>query len=120
MRRIQLVIALLLIAPLVFAWQHKEFNWTPPTEYVDGSPLQDSEIAEYRIYCNGALLGTVENSGATSTWRSPDGSLPPGDYSCYATTVVTSGEESEASNTINFTVEQSGPNPPSEFSVTFP
>ncbi len=114
------VLPLLLLSSIVLGYQNKEFNWTPPTQYEDGSPLPDGEIASYNIYCNGSLLGNVVNAGGTNTWTSPDGSLPPGTYDCYATTVASNGLESEASNTVNFTVSPSNPAAPSDFSVTLP
>ena len=111
---------LLLTAPLVFSYEQSTFDWTPPTERVDGSPLPQSEIASYNIYCNGGLLGNVVNTTSTDTWQSPQGSTPPGDYLCYATTLDTDGLESAPSNTKAFIVEPSAPGAPGGFTVTLP
>jgi len=117
---------LLICSPVLFAYQNKTFMWTPPTQNTDGSPLIDSEIASYNIFCaevnapSATLLGTVTNTGNTSQWTSPDGSLPPGTYDCFATTVRNDGAESGRSNTVNFSVPQATPDPPTGFSVTIP
>ena len=107
-------VLLVLFAPLVFAYQDRTFDWTPPTQYEDGSPLAPAELEEFRIYCNGNQVGTAQ--GDQITWQSPDGTFPPGSYDCYATAVA-GGLESQPSNTVNFTVSPSNPNPPSQFVV---
>jgi len=114
----KLLYCLLLCAPLVFAIESKTFTWTPPTQNTDGSTLPDAEIASYNIYCNSVLLGNAPNTGGTDTWVSP--TLPQGNYTCHATTVATNGEESDASNVVNFTVAPSKPEAPSNFSVVLP
>lgn len=114
----KLFYCLLLCSPLVFAVESKTFTWTPPTQNTDGTPLADAEIASYNVFCNAVLLGNVPNTGGTDTWLSPP--LPAGSYNCHATTVAISGEESDASNSVNFTVDPSKPEAPSGFSVTLP
>jgi len=114
----KLLYCLLLCAPLVFAIESKTFQWVPPTQNTDGSTLPDAEIASYNIYCNSVLLGNAPNTGGTDTWVSP--TLPQGNYTCHATTVATNGEESDASNVVNFTVAPSKPEAPSNFSVVLP
>ena len=122
----RLVLLLLICSPVLFAYQNKTFTWIPPTQNTDGSPLIDSEIASYNIFCaevaasSATLLGTVTNVGNTQQWTSPDGSLPPGTYDCFATTVRNDGVESVRSNTVNFSVPQATPDPPDGFSVTIP
>jgi hypothetical protein len=118
MKALKLFIALLVISPLVFAVEPKTFNWTPPTQNTDGTPLPDAEIASYNIYCNSVVLGNVINTGGTDTWTSPP--LPEGTYACYATTMATNGQESAASNSVNFTVDPSIPEAPTGFSVSLP
>jgi hypothetical protein len=116
MRR--LLLCILLVSPLVFSVENKTFDWTPPTQNTDGTPLADADIASYNIFCNAVLLGNAPNTGGTDTWTSPP--LPAGAYNCHATTVAISGEESDASNAVNFTVAPSKPEAPSNFSVTLP
>jgi hypothetical protein len=118
MKLLKWAIALLVISPLVFAVEPKTFNWTPPTQNTDGTALPDSDIASYNIYCNSLLLGNAPNTGGTDTWISPP--LPEGTYDCYATTVAINGQESDPSNSINFTVAPSKPEAPSNFSVVLP
>ena len=123
---IRVLVLLLISSPVVFAWQNKTFLWTPPTQNTDGSPLPDNLIASYNIFCKetaqatATLLGTVTNTGGTNQWTSPNGSLPPGTYDCFATTVRVDSVESEASNTVNFSVPQTTPGQPEGFSVTIP
>ena len=114
------LLCLLLCAPLTisFAVAPKTFNWLPPTQYVDGTPLPDGEIESYNIYCNSALLGNVPNTGSTDQWTSAP--LSDGAHDCYATTVATNGEESDPSNSVNFTVLPSKPEAPTTFTVTLP
>jgi hypothetical protein len=114
----KLLYCLILCAPLVFAVQPKTFDWTPPIQNTDGTPLADGEIASYNIFCNAVLLGNVPNTGGTDTWTSPP--LPAGTYDCHATTVAINGEESDASNSVNFIVDPSKPEAPTGFSVSLP
>ena len=122
----RLIFLLLIASPVLFAYQNKTFLWTPPTQNDDGSPLLDSEISGYNIFCaesaaaSATLLGTVTNTGNTTQWTWPDGSLPPGTYDCFATTIRNDGAESVRSNTVNFSVPQATPDPPTGFSVTIP
>jgi len=114
MKRISLaVIALLLLSPLVFAVGEKTFNWTPPTEYDDNTPLPQSAIASYDIECDGVLLATVPNAPQdTDTYAAPPGTFAAGDHACVAFTVTTTGSRSVASNAVNFTVTPGVPKPP--------
>lgn len=111
-------IALLLLSSLVFAVEPKTFNWIPPTQNTDGTPLTDAEISSYNIFCNSVLLANVINTGGTDTFTSAP--LPTGAYVCHATTIRDDGRESGASNTANFTVDPSDPEAPTGFSVTLP
>ena len=115
-----LLILLVLFSTVALGFQNKTFDFVPPIQNMDGSPLADAEIASYNIFCNDALLGNVLNTGGTNTWTSPDGSLPPGIYQCHATTVRDDGEESDPSNSVNFIVDPSRPEAPTGFSVTLP
>ncbi len=112
------ILALLCFAPLVFAVETKTFNWIPPTQNTDGTPLNDAQISSYNIFCNTLLLANVVNTGAVDTFTS--GPLPAGTYICHATTIRDDGRESSPSNTANFIVDPSDPEAPSGFSVTLP
>lgn len=114
MKRTALItLALVLLSPLVFAIGEKTFDWTPPTEYVDATPLPQSEIASYDIECDGALLTNVPNAPLdTDQYIAPPGTFATGDHSCVAYTITTEGVRSDASNPVNFTVAAGKPNPP--------
>jgi hypothetical protein len=108
-----LLLTLLITSPLVFAVGEKTFNWTPPTQYEDSTPLPQSEIASYDIECDGSLLTTVPNAPLnTDTYQAPAGTFSVGTHTCVAFTVTTEGVRSGPSNTVNFTVAPGVPNPP--------
>jgi hypothetical protein len=109
---------LLLVSPMVFAVGEKTFTFTPPTAYVDGTPLPQSKIAAYDIQCNGTLLATVPNTPLnTDTYVAQPGTFPTGNYACVAFTVTTEGVRSGPSNTVNFTVVPGVPAAPVNFAV---
>lgn len=109
----KLLISLLLVSPVVFALGEKTFDWTPPTQYTDGSPLAQAEIASYDIECNGSLLANVPNNPLdTDSYEAPPGTFAPGVYSCVAFTLTVAGERSDPSNSVNFIVDAGTPNPP--------
>ena len=88
------------------------FNYTPATTRVDGSPLALADIAETRLYCNNQLV--TSEPGADGNFN-PD--LMPGSYTCYATHVDTNGLESDPSNEVTKLVLPPRPNPPSNLTV---
>jgi len=111
------VVALLLLSSLVFAQGsvQKTFTWTPPTEREDNTPLPDSEIASYKIYCDGdstPIWTQTNQPGADERWEAPAGSFALGAHNCHATTVDTGGLESGPSNVVPFTVTLANPKPP--------
>ena len=108
-------LALLLLSPLVFGAGGKLFTWTPPTERIDATPLPDSEIDSYKIYCDGdanAIWTQTNQPGPDEQWQAPDGTFALGSHSCHATTIDTGGLESDPSNTVNFTVSPERPKAP--------
>ncbi len=110
------ILALLLVSSLVLAQTPgKTFTWTPPTEREDNTPLADSEIASYSIYCDGSAtpIWTQTNQpGADEIWASPAGTFALGDHSCHATTIDTGGRESGPSNAVPFSVTLANPKAP--------
>lgn len=84
----------------------KTMSWSHPTERVDGTPLSLAEIAETRIYCDGAPPIVI--AAPASSYVYAEG----GTHTCYATTVDTLGLESDPSNTITFEVLPSKPSAP--------
>lgn len=112
---IGVLIALGVIAGAAFA-ATQSFNWTNPTQNVDGSAFDPAtELAEVRIYCNlSPTAFTPESPGVTSphtpalvspgdlTTAARD--FAAGDYTCFATAFSIYGYESAPSNTVTFTV----------------
>lgn len=88
------------------------FTYDRATERADGSPLPLSEIAETRLYCDGALAATEQGA---------DGDFSPnlgvGSHVCYATHVDTDGQESDPSNEVTKVVIPARPNPPMNLSL---
>ena len=116
--RIRLLVALLLLSPLVFAVGEKTFTWSPPTEYEDGTPLPQADIASYDIECDGALLANVLNTPLdTDSYQAPPGTFSTGTHTCVAYTWTTEGVRSNASDPVNFTVAPGKPGPPINFAV---
>lgn len=76
------------------------FRWVGPTSSVDGTPLADGDLVEYRLYLEG-IPGTeiVERMGPGETeWRGIL-NLEPGIW-CFHMTAVGEGGESERSNQV--------------------
>lgn len=118
MRFAKILLALLFVSPLVFALGEKTFTFTPPTQYVDGTPLPNAMIASYDIECDGGLLANIPNVPLlTDSYQAPAGTFTVGDHACQAFTVTTEGARSGPSNTVNFTVAPGVPAAPTNFVV---
>lgn len=86
------------------------FEWTNATTRVDGSAFDPAtEQAEIRIYCNGDTTPTFVSDGAATALNEI---VLPGTYTCYATTLDTSGQESGPSAEVTKVVAPALPNPP--------
>ncbi len=103
-RILQLIIAAALLSPLVFG-EVRTFTWTAPTEYEDGTFLDNIEIKEYQLHCNSGLDVIISNDPPTNTWVSLDTDFPPGFYTCWMHTVTLDDEHSEDSNNKEFVVQ---------------
>ncbi len=103
-RTFQLIIAAALLSPLVLG-EVRTFTWASPTEYEDGSPLNNLEIKEYQLHCNSGLDVIISNDPPTNTWMSVDTDFPPGFYTCWMHTVTQDDQHSQDSNTKEFTVQ---------------
>ena len=95
-------------------------NWTPPTQYVDATPLPTSEISQYKVYC-GQVSGGPYSVCATvpgTLTTAQISSLTPGMWYFVVTTVATNGLESVFSNQASKNIlSTSKPNPPVIISV---
>jgi hypothetical protein len=118
MKHLLRLIALLSLSTVVLALGEKTFTFTPPTTYVDGTPLPQSSIASYDIECDGALLVNLLNVPLnTDSYLAQAGTFATGDHACVAFTVTTEGARSGPSNTVNFTVLPGVPSAPTNFVV---
>jgi hypothetical protein len=111
----KLLLCLLVCLPLTVTWAvgEKTFQWTPPTQYEDGTNLPQEDIASYNIECSNGWTVNVPNEPLnTDTYEAPAGTFEPGTYSCVGYTLSTAGVSSRASEPVNFTVEPGVPNPP--------
>jgi len=90
-------------------------NWVLPTTYENGEPLDaDTDLAEIRIYQNGALVQTAGGAATTATVFD----LPFGDSTFFVTAVATNGAESLMSNEATRTViDNRAPSPPTLLDV---
>ena len=81
-------------------------NWTNPSEYVDGSPIEAGDLDAIRVECYRGndtvptFTSTVPDNGEgllqSETYVN---AIPsPGTYSCVAYAIVIDGTESDASN----------------------
>ncbi len=105
-RTFQLIVAATLLAPLILVFGDvKTFTWIPPTEYEDGSPLDNADIKEYQLHCNSGLDVIISNDPSTNTWISQDTDFPPGFYTCWMHTITLSDLHSEDSNNKEFVVQ---------------
>lgn len=92
-------------------------NWTHPTTYTDGSPLNVADISqtriEYGLCVAGAFPATAAGqfiaSGQATSAASPN--LTPGTW-CFRAYTTAKGVESVNSNAASFVVVQPAPNPP--------
>ena len=89
----------------VVAFQDVTWSWTPPTEYVDNTPILEGAIEGYKLYCNGEDAISIPN--VTNFTKS----LSPGTYVCYVT-VTAHGIESDPSNSTTKVIDWPQPKPP--------
>ncbi len=80
-----------------------KFAWTPPNEWVDGTPLDPAtDLSGYKIYCNQDSIVIDVNGGNTTEYQASAGQFPQGDNECEMTAVSTLGIESERSEKKSF------------------
>lgn len=110
-------IALLLLAGLTFQVQPQALptsyiiSFEPPTEYVDGTPLNEADIQKYSVYCDGAWIKDVPNDFSRQFTLGLDDGLAPGSHTCGLSDWV--GDlESVLSNTKDFPLGQRTPGAP--------
>lgn len=114
--------ALLLALPLLMAFRPGTFEpeflqWTPPTQYVDGTVLPPQNIVAYAIDCVSDTGATVQQrtaGGLTDRWDVPVNTFTAGTWTCTAKTIAESA--SDPSLPVEFVVARYGftvaPRPP--------
>lgn len=94
------------------------FSWQPPTEYVSGDPLDPAtDLAEYRLYCDGDTTPIQVVQAPATELVVPKGVFDPGTHTCHLTAVDIALQESDASNSVNFTVAADRPKAPVVFQI---
>ncbi len=83
------------------------FTYVRATARTDGTALALADIAETRLYCDGALVTTEPGAD-----ENIDADLSLGAHNCHATHVDTVGQESDPSNIVMRVVLPARPNPP--------
>lgn len=110
-------IPLLLLAALTFDVQPQALptsyivTFVPPTEYVDGTPLNEADIDHYSVYCDGSYIKDVPNDFSRQFTLGLDDRLAPGSHTCGLSDTV-AGIESVLSNTKDFPLGQRTPGAP--------
>lgn len=85
-------------------------TWEPALTFVDGTPLDESQIEGYPLYCDGAHVATLSND-FTRRYVISTALLGPGEHRCTLSEVV-NGLESVASNEVAFILGQPAPRAP--------
>jgi hypothetical protein len=122
-RTVTAIIALATVTAIVSAAETGLLNWTPPSQYTDGSLLAQVDIAATNLRCSAIIIDGVRTgcSLAQQTVTAPTTSFawdfsftnPRGGQICFqAQTVMTSGATSEWSNEACKTIVGKRPNPP--------
>jgi len=104
--RALIAILILTLSFITYASLDVTWSWVAPTEYVDGTPIEDGAITEHKLYCNGNSPISIPAPNIDYTEN-----MPPGTYDCYVTAVA-HGRESDSSNTVTKIVEWPKPKPP--------
>lgn len=112
-RAIQALVMLVLLGSLTIqADPFKEWNWTDPTEYENGTLIPENDDLSFYLKCGNTQGGPYDQYETLLTEPAPSvedmGPLvmnTPGTYYCVATaTSSLHGTESDFSNEVNFTV----------------
>jgi len=105
-------LALLAALPLLLAFrpggEPEWFQWTEPTERVDGSALTPAEISAYILRCSkngvsGAFNQNVAVGGQTK-WDVPVGTFTPGTWVCQLYARDQEARTSDPSGAVEFLV----------------
>lgn len=121
-RTIATVIALATVTAIVSAAETGYLNWTPPSQYTDGSLLALADIASTNLRCSavviagvrtGCSLAQVSVQGSTTSYAWDFNFDSRGGQACFqAQTVMSNGSVSDWSNEVCKTIVGKKPNPP--------
>jgi len=119
---IKRVLAITLLAGLVFqigAQEHIHsaiyIQFTPGLTFEDGTPLDESQIEKYNLYCDGQFVKEYANDFNRQVYVSID-DIGVGSHSCGLSETV-NGIESILSNTMDFPLGQRTPTAPTLLKV---
>jgi hypothetical protein len=114
-------IALLLLAGLTIQANTQavpsayRLTWIPGLSYTDGTPLDESEITHYPLYCGGQHVADIAND-FTRAYIVDVTMLGAGDHTCVISEVV-GGIESVASDSVTFPLGRRTPSRPTGLAV---
>jgi len=117
MKKLIGVIVLMLVSLAATA---TTLSWEPPTTRVDGQPLDPvTELAEYRLYCDGLNVVAIPAATSSGEYEVPKTDIFPGygAYDCALTAVDTDGLESVMSNIVTIPWEKAAPNAPTNLLI---
>jgi hypothetical protein len=112
----RLTLLLLLVAAMPVWADELLVEWTPPTQYTDGTPLLEQDLDYYTLHMNGAELLTLD--AIVGTWSVVITVTEPGTHEFRLTVTDLNGQTSDMSNTATFTVGPRTPGVPTNLTVT--
>jgi len=105
----RLLIIMLMVFPLISLADlpaNPVFQWTPPTEFTDNTPLNPAtDLSGYQLRCDGDTIVQDITGGDTTSWTAPSGLFPRGDHSCVMTAISSDGISSAPSDPKAFAVQ---------------
>lgn len=114
------LILLALVALLAMPAMAETLSWTPPTDRVDGTPLDPmTEIAEYRLDCGGVVTSIESTVEAGHQYEVRKHEVLPdyGSHECVLMAVDTDGLVSEPSNAVIIEWQKTAPRAPTDLLV---
>lgn len=98
MRMRHLFTVALLLPMAAFAQNSATLQWTPPSEFTDGSELvPERDLEGYGVYLDGVRVAIAPPNVTTFVL---EGVVPYGEHEFFMTSIAKNGKESAASNSV--------------------